>query len=635
MCCSWKLPELVRKGAPRRVLLWCAATFVFTPIWASAQVPITQDGRLFDANTQISGSRYNFGRPQSPLLLGNSVATGNVRSGLSFRGFQPISDPTSFMTTIPSGALSNFRRDSVSVADAALASPLIGGPWYAPSLTAPTVGFLSGQFLPRTPIPDQRLQPARDSGIMTALRQPLGPIGPPPSAVRGSSELLSAQIIGMIPGELTSSIFGPPQPPAATPTRETFTPSVVEPGLRGGQATIGQTGINWTAPYLQEVPGSRPPLGTMLDLVRERRLQRFPVDTEQEPGTPGELLPQPQPQPQLPSSLGPVMPEPEQSDASPLTFGPGALAERFGESRTLRPGAMDSAGADLAGISAPLPDTSVLPGYDVFTDMQLAMALSGNPNADWFAQMQRAIRENPATAVMLRERADVDAQEFIQQMLNSPIQTFHGRGESPKNNEMLRAESLMEIGHYFEASRRYQIAHRIDPLDPLPLIGRGNALLAAGEYLTAALALMQGFERYPELSRFALDLPKLVGGREIIDIRRADIMRMLETRDDPQLRFLLGYLEYFSGDAKLRESGLANFDRAAHLDTSNSLISRMPALLRHEGTLPPPKLPEQDSFLPEEIPTPTELGAPDQTSPPPPVPLDPPQPRPLETGEPQ
>jgi len=600
-------------------------------MWASAQIPITQDGRLFDANTQISGSRYNLSRPQSPLLLGNSVATGNVRSGLSFRGFQPISDPTSFMATIPSGALSNFRRDSVSVADAALASPLIGGPWYAPSLTAPTVGFLSGQFLPRTPIPDQRLQPARDSGIMTALRQPLGPVGPPPSAVRGSSELLSAQIVGMIPGELTSSIFGPPEPPAATPTRETFTPSVVEPGLKGGQATIGRTGINWTAPYLQEVPGSRPPLGTMLDLVREGRLQRFPIEPEQQTGTLGEVLPESQ----LPSSLGPVLPEPEESDASPLTFGPGALAEHFGEIRTPRPGGPDWAGADLAGIAVPLTDSSVLPGYDVFTDMQLALALSGNPNADWFAQMQRAIRENPATAVLLRERADVDAQEFIQQVLDSPIQTFHGRGESPKNNEMLRAESLMEIGHYFEASRRYEIAHRVDPLDPLPLIGKGNALLAAGEYLTAALALMQGFERYPELSRFALDLPKLLGGREIIDIRRADIMRMLERRDDPQLRFLLGYLEYYSGDAKLRESGLENFDRAAYLDTSGSLISRMPALLRHEGTVPPPKLPKQDSFLPGETPTPTELGAPGQTSPPLPAPLDVPERPPLETGEPQ
>jgi hypothetical protein len=466
---------------------------------------------------------------------------------------------------------------------------------------------------------------------MTALRQPLGPVGPPPSAVRGSSELLSAQIVGMIPGELTSSIFGPPEPPAATPTRETFTPSVVEPGLKGGQATIGRTGINWTAPYLQEVPGSRPPLGTMLDLVREGRLQRFPIEPEQQTGTLGEVLPESQ----LPSSLGPVLPEPEESDASPLTFGPGALAEHFGEIRTPRPGGPDWAGADLAGIAVPLTDSSVLPGYDVFTDMQLALALSGNPNADWFNQMQRAIRENPATAVLLRERADVDAQEFIQQVLDSPIQTFHGRGESPKNNEMLRAESLMEIGHYFEASRRYEIAHRVDPLDPLPLIGKGNALLAAGEYLTAALALMQGFERYPELSRFALDLPKLLGGREIIDIRRADIMRMLERRDDPQLRFLLGYLEYYSGDAKLRESGLENFDRAAYLDTSGSLISRMPALLRHEGTVPPPKLPKQDSFLPGETPTPTELGAPGQTSPPLPAPLDVPERPPLETGEPQ
>jgi hypothetical protein len=613
MCGSWKTPGTARGGAPRRIHLWCAAAIGLTSALTSAQVQIPQDGRLFDANTEISGSRFNFPRPRSPLLLGNSIATGNVRSGLAFQGFQPISDPTAFTTTIPSGSLSNFLRDSVSAADAAAAYPVIGGPWYSPSYTAPTRGFLSGQYLPRTPTPAVRLEPARDVGTVSNLRPTLGPVAPPD--VRATREMLTSQITGMVPGELSSSIFGPPRRTIETPTREVTTPPVPEPGVTGSRASIGQTGINWSLPYLQEVPGSRPPLGTPLDLVRKGTVQRFPVEPPpNRPETPT-LTPE---EPQNPVEFGPVLPELEQSSASPLTYGPGALAERYGETRTVRPGAAEGRAVGLAAISAPLHDSSVLPGYDVFTDMQLALALSGNPNADWFAQMQRAIREDPATAVMLRERADIDAKQFVQQMLASPIQTFHGRGESPKNNEMLRAESLMQIGHYFEAARRYDVAHRVDPLDPLPLIGKGNALLAAGEYLTAALALVQGFERYPELSRFDLDLPNLIGGREIIDIRRADIMHMLEAKDDPRLRFLLGYMEYYAGDSKLRESGLQNLDRAAQLDMGGSLISRFPALLRHEGTIPPPKLPADEPVVPEQIPTgpgvPNEISQPEAAS---------------------
>ena len=148
------------------------------------------------------------------------------------------------------------------------------------------------------------------------------------------------------------------------------------------------------------------------------------------------------------------------------------------------------------------------------------------------------------------------------------------------NDELLKAESLLEIGQYYEAARRYGAAHRLDPLNPLPLIGRGNAMLAAGEYLSAAASLVQGFQRYPELSRFSFDLTTLIGGGEIVDIRRADIMRRLESRDDARLRFLLGYLEYYGGD---QVGGMRNIERAAELDRGQSIISRFPAMLRKEG----------------------------------------------------
>ena len=85
---------------------------------ANAQYQVQQTGRLLDANPQIGSGGINYARPVSPLIVGNAVATGNVRGGFAFQGYDPISSPTSFRASLGSAALSGFRRDAVSVADA-------------------------------------------------------------------------------------------------------------------------------------------------------------------------------------------------------------------------------------------------------------------------------------------------------------------------------------------------------------------------------------------------------------------------------------------------------------------------------------------------------------------------------------
>jgi hypothetical protein len=166
----------------------------------------------------------------------------------------------------------------------------------------------------------------------------------------------------------------------------------------------------------------------------------------------------------------------------------------------------------------------------------------------------------------------------------TPLRTFTGTGSSSLNNEMLKAESLMEIGHYREAAARYGVAALIAPANPLPLIGRGHAFLAAGDYRSAALALIRGMERFPDIARFNIDLTALMGSGEIIDIRRADILERLERRETAELRFLLGYLEYHTGD---RERGMANLERAASDPRASMVIAQYPDLLRKNApTLP-------------------------------------------------
>ena len=98
-------------------------------------------------------------------------------------------------------------------------------------------------------------------------------------------------------------------------------------------------------------------------------------------------------------------------------------------------------------------------------------------------------------------------------------------------------------------------------------------------------ALLQGIARFPEIARFRLDLRRLLGTDQLLDIRRADLEESLNQRDDHELRFLLGYIEYYSG---LSRYGLNNLRRAAAEALPDSVIRRFVELLEETANLDPP-----------------------------------------------
>lgn len=539
---------------------------------AAGQHAMTQDGRLFDANPQI-GTRYNDARAVAPNLPGNYTATGNARFGQSLRSFSPISDPTEFRAALGSATLSNFRRDSVVVADRW--SGLGGGygtggyygggysgalpgfgrtqPFYDPSRTVGMPTVLQAQPNPGTPLATG-LQPPpapntldRGVGMIGGLRtQPLNQ----PLDWRVNTSVDAAVATGQpsYRWQGSSSLFGmrPPTLPSPVARRETelANSSAIDPRASLPQAIRPATSLR---PLDANRPAGAMPLDTAADLARTGRNPQV-VDTGQNRLTPADLQP------------GLVRP--------PTTAAPQAQA------------LPDSAARPR------LNDPSLFPGYDLFTDMRLALALQRDPGAAWFRDMQSAVRDNAAVGVQQLEVAQLRSEEFVDRLLSGPIRSFVGPGASELNNEMLKAESLMSIGQYYDAAGRYETARLADPNNPLPAMGKAHALLAAGEYLSAAVALLAGVERFPEIARFQLDLKALLGGGEIVDIRRADIMDRLKDSEDPRLRFLLGYLEFFGG---YRESGLANLDRAAQGAPPGSILADFPRLLRGEIRAPLPR----------------------------------------------
>lgn len=508
-----------------------------------------QSGQLFDANPSVLGGRVNAGgyRPMSPLVGGNAYATGNVGRGLSLRSYSPIADPTAFGAPLGSASLYQFRRDSVSAFDALNGNTgSFAQPYYDPSTTAITGGLLQGQLPSQLPGATINRSIARLPGSQFAA----GGAGLQSSALDASLPYGPAR-----PPAAYSSIFGPgPADPMSVPRLPIPTVVDQDAALRNalgrGQAPLDRGSLVFG-------PSARPSADSNVAIAT-------PLSTALRADS--SLL------------LGPVTPE--------LTDATGLGNRATG----LRPGLVipDRAVDAAPGTTPPTSvDPSVLPGYDVYTDMRIALALEHSPNAAWFEDMQKAALSSAELAPKPAEAAVKNSEQFKDEMLKSPLRSFAGKGSSTVNDLMLKAETLLNIGNYAEAADRYRSAHMVDPTNPLPLMGRGHALLAAGDYRQATASLLAGIEAFPELSRFSFDLTSMLGGGENVDIRRADLMRRLAERESPELRFLLGYLEYNAGD---KTRGLADLDKAAALDKGASMISRFPSVLRGTAPLPPPKL---------------------------------------------
>jgi hypothetical protein len=520
-----------------------------------SQLPSNPALRSFGPNAGFGMGGTPIVRPYSPMS-GNAFATGNIRGGLSLRSFSPISDPTAFRASLGSGSLSSFIRDSVSVYDSyssgsAPFSPYT--PFYDPARTAPTAGFLSGQQYPSATLQGGLNKP-NDFSVSRPTPGLLN-YGVPgaqrfdPMASRTGAPPVATSIFGVMPVKPVDL-----NQPIKPMTTDPITP-------------------------LRELPNSaRFPT----PLSHENPAERGQMDTR--------VIPRPIVEP-LGAPLDVVLKGNVQDLLAPPKTMPSLLDER----PPLPDKPRDPAQPPLSPRVTALRDASMLPGNDVFTDMRLALAMISDPKAtEVFRDMQKA------AAGMARPTGQAAAQEieaavFIDRLMKAPIKTFVGEGTSPVNDEMLKGESLLQIGQFYDAARRFERAAMLDPGNPLPNIGRGHALLAAGDYLSASLSLVRGLERYPEITRFDVDLKSFFKTAEIIDIRRADLMQQLERHEDPTLRFLLGYLEYYTGD---RERGMANLEKAAGEADPGSIIRRYPALLRNESLPPPPKLPTLEEPAP-------------------------------------
>jgi len=115
------------------------------------------------------------------------------------------------------------------------------------------------------------------------------------------------------------------------------------------------------------------------------------------------------------------------------------------------------------------------------------------------------------------------------------------------NQHLRAAEQYLKQGRYYRAADTYTLAAVYKPGDPLAYAGKSHALFAAGEYMSSALFLSRALEIFPGYARFKIDIEAMVGDRDKLESRIADVEQWLKTSDAGELHFLLGYVYYQMG----------------------------------------------------------------------------------------
>jgi len=517
------------------------------------------DGRALDKNPQVGSGGYN--RPRSSSFDGGlgarSIITGNITGLGRFHQDSPIIQSNQFRVGLPSAGLSGFTANSVGL------QQVISGRAFRPTYylgtqeTIPDAGFLRSGLnrpgssllitpLTRTPGPLGRMPTRRQSIFPDPIdrRLDVNPTNLSPGFTTTQIKPASSSTFDRRPQSpfkqaAGSSIFGIPDPTA--PAIPGLADSGIEPWMSNRRVTDPRS--RFTIPD----KGSG----------QDARGQPSPLD------------------------------RPSSSELA----GPRAYRQAGTEKPTPKP----AAALPTPGLREPITPRL---GEDRFSDLFQAVAEAqrrGNRSLGFLGRKPdatgRVDRSRRSSRDGNQRVADLAATvRWSDHLLRDPLKSFVGRNQNRLNQFLADAESALHAGRYYEADRQYQLALTIDPSNPLPMLGRGHSLIAAGDYISAALWIERGIRRFPQITAFRLDLPSIVGRHDVFDIRRADLEKRLTIGEHHRLRFLLGYIELYSD---LEAQALRDLERAAKQAPPNSIIAMFPDLVLGRRELPP---------LPEDIP---------------------------------
>lgn len=507
-------------------------------------------GRVHDANPGVGSGGVNLARPAFDLGgRADAIITGNVSGLGSFQGGSPLLQNNAFRASLGSTSLSSFQRQSVGISDVLANQTYTPGYFYDTQRTIADINDIRrgwnqpGSSTLRSPaLPPVRAGGVGESRLDLGLREREDRrIGIP-----GTTELPSQRTIGdprplsiaplYFDQAAASSIFGPP---------------AARPGI------------------LEQMAERRAARRELIERVAND-LQRSRLEDELKLRDTGYAAPQPQPaaaQETMPPSIASIR---VTGDETPVpSAGPGFFQEM---TEALR--AAQASGQPLLGFKARASDENAQGPKEAAPDAPDDAADSPTRVDIKRARGRRAegLTDKPSDAAI----SAATAAKWAGVNLNDPIASFAGVNADRFTGYMVDGEEALRAGRYSDAARYFELAEVIDRRNPLPLLARGHALAAGGYYVSAVHSLTRGIALFPQIAAFKLDLPAMVGQSDVFDRRRADLERRLTYREDRELRFLLGYLELYSG---LTDAAQKNLTLAAKGAREGSAIARFPDLI--------------------------------------------------------
>lgn len=199
-------------------------------------------------------------------------------------------------------------------------------------------------------------------------------------------------------------------------------------------------------------------------------------------------------------------------------------------------------GYEREGVVSPKPNQDVF--VDLLVNLQARRILAGGPAED---DLSRA-KPTPESGVpgAVRQTApgkyvvEIDADKSI------VVHGFAGLSPDRVNAQLKKAQDKLKAGKNYDAANDFETACIMDPNNPLPRMGEGLSLFAAGEAFSAALQFRRAMQAFPPVMETRLDLANVMN-REAFDRQLAALRKRLEQhdeKDDLGLIFLATFMLY-------------------------------------------------------------------------------------------
>jgi tetratricopeptide (TPR) repeat protein len=211
-----------------------------------------------------------------------------------------------------------------------------------------------------------------------------------------------------------------------------------------------------------------------------------------------------------------------------------------GETPLMRQGETPRVPRDSDGEPTPAPQAEQLPeGEDLYSDLlQQAKLLRAEQPAD-----ETGDGEETAAPTIVNLKVSPDS--------------FASDRPNAANVAIEEGEELIRKGSFYKAIRKLEEAATLDPGNPLIHLRMSHAQAGAGEFYAASVSLQRAMSIFPSVASVKSDLGELLGkDPERFSQRLAELKRVAQRTDDPQLYLLLCYLQANGGEQE-RARGVA------------------------------------------------------------------------------